>query len=169
MRVAVDNYDYRGLAGVGDDVISMDWDTAASREDITNLAALAAEHPDEVLVAPCLNYRGNEPDHEPTYNVGWLDGANRFHAWPLAAFARALEAGSAGCGCGPDWAEHFGFGMVYLPLALINQFMAENPGKPMPDTAFADWHFRVLGRRARIAWGVRPVHLHYAAAERGTL
>src|SRR6266702_5458872 len=77
-RVPVDDYDYRALAGHGD-VISMDWDTAASREQLVEFARQAAAHPGQVLVAPMRMY-GRDP--AGSWNLARFDEQGYDH--PLA-------------------------------------------------------------------------------------
>ena len=64
----------------------------------------------------------------------------------------------------------FGFGMLYLPRALIAGFVEEfrtglDAGLvSFGDTAFAGWHHRTVRAETPIAWDVRPIHLHYSTA-----
>lgn len=155
-RVRVDDFDYRGLAELPDDVISMDWDTACSPGDLHWFADHASEHPDEVLVGPCQIYRSAARPRldAPRWNVGVVGPSGMF---------RPFTDGES------PWAHHFGFGLVYLPRVLLARFVADCPGVPMTDGAFCDWHYRVLGLHARVDWLVHPVHLHCAEAEQGLL
>lgn len=144
------DYDYRGLAAIGDDVIQLDWDTAVSREDLITFAELAREHPGGVLVAPVPVYQESRRG---------LPGT----VWNLRRYTerersiRYVDASEPNC-------HLFGFGMVYLPRKLLEAFEREWPGK-FDDTGFAGWHYRHVEREVPIAWQVRPVHLHYRISE----
>jgi len=146
-RVIVDDYDYRGLAGVGDDVISLDWDTAVGDEDLRLFAGQAAASPGDVLVAPVRTYYGPKAGQ-----------------WNLA------DADGNILGTGTPRAQVFGFGMVYLPARLLAAYTGQQPGVKLTDMWFASWHLdRVDPRGAAVCWAVRPVHLHYPAAISGTI
>jgi hypothetical protein len=146
-RVAVDNYDYRGLAALGENVISLDWDTAVSPEDLRAFAARAAADPERPLVGPCRLYQdGTVNLPQPMWNV------KRFN--PGFVTLRYVEEGEPSC-------HLFGFGMVYLPHVLITKFIAANPGRIMDDTSFSGWHHHNIEPETAIDWTVRPVHLHF--------
>jgi hypothetical protein len=144
-RIAVDDYDYRGLLGAGDDVLLLDWDIAVSREDLQAFAALARRAPDRVLAAPYPIY----PDTRPGL---------RAVTWPMRRYdggrLRYVATGEPAC-------HLFGFGMTYLPAALIAAFCAAHPAANFDDTAFAGWHYRHVRQEVPIAWDIRPVHLNY--------
>lgn len=146
-RVYVDDYDYRPLVELGDDVVQLDWDTAASLEDLNVFADRARRAPERVLVAPCRVYPDSRAGlSAPVWNLKrYLTGEQ------ATRYAREGED-----------AHLFGFGMVYLPAALIRGYVEAWPGKPLGDIAFAQWHYRTVGEAA-VAWDVRPVHLHYRA------
>jgi hypothetical protein len=145
-RVPVDDYDYRALASVGENVISMDWDTACSAEDLRHFAAQAAEQPAEILVAPVRTYYGPTPGQ---WNLATIDGTILPTGAPVA--------------------DVFGFGLVYLPRARHAAFTAANPGARLIDPVFSSWHYETTGRGVRVCWSVRPVHLHYPDAISGRL
>ena len=147
-RVPVDDYDYRGLAGAGQNLISLDWDTAVAIEDLREFASCAAASPAQVLVAPVRTYYGPHPGQ---WNLATWDG----QVYP-------------GTGDPPASADLFGFGMVYLPAAMIAGFIAGRPGDPMVDQSFAAWHYINHGP-ASVHPSVRPVHLHYPQAQTGVL
>jgi hypothetical protein len=142
-RVAVDGYDYRGLADLGEDVISLDWDVAVSREDLHAFAGHARAQPGRVLYAPYRAY-GQAP--------GWVWAAKVYLADGMQM--RYVDERDQFC-------HLFGFGMIYLPAPLIKGFIAANPGKVMDDISFSGWHYRNVARETPIDWPVRPVHLHY--------
>ena len=148
-RVPVDDYDYRGLCALGADVVSMDWDTAVSREDLALFCAAAAGSPSRVLVAPMRNYRATPA---PWNLVRYTPGGNY----------ESVEPG--------EQAHLFGFGMVYLPAALLAGWdAAHGEGAKMTDQAFAAWHHETVSMTVDIDWRVRPVHLHYPEAQTGVI
>src|SRR5262245_21056937 len=102
-RLYNDNYEYRGLADLDDDVLHIDWDIAVSKEDLTAFAAKARQTPDRVLVAPCPLY----PDTRPGL-TGATWNCRRYSDTSRSAM-RYIERGEPTC-------HLFGFGMVYLPL-----------------------------------------------------
>lgn len=146
------DYDYRGLASIGDDVIQLDWDTAVSREDLIRFADQARKHPDRVLVAPVLVY--------PDSRKGLTQPV-----WNLRRYADDSEQATRHVITYRDETCHlFGFGMVYLPHKLLEAFEREWLGK-FDDTGFAGWHYRNVEREVPIAWQIQPVHLHYRISE----
>jgi hypothetical protein len=144
-RVAVDDYDYRGIVQLDDDVLNLDWDIAVAREDLAEFASMARAAPERVLVAPYPIY----PDTRPG-----LPGIT----WPMRRYdgdvLRYVAKGEPTC-------HLFGFGMTYLPRELIRGFADANPGANFDDTAFAGWHYRETRREIPIVWRIRPVHLNY--------
>lgn len=166
-RLPIADYDYAPLAQLaelGDDVIVIEWDMAVSREDRDRFtrAAIHAQHEGLPLVAPYRLY-APEPAHYAHRRVS-ADGRERW-----------IRENEPTC-------DYFGFGLVYLPGQLVRRFAAEpapargrSPflpdGAPYADTRLTDqtfsvwyrWHCADGGacRSPRVAWDVRPVHLHY--------
>lgn len=143
----MDDYDYRRLLDVGDDIIHIDWDTAISREDLITFAEMAKADRDRVLVAPVPVY----PDSRAGLPaMVW----NLKRYLPGEQSTRYVEVGEA--------AHLFGFGMLYLPVALVHAFVDQLvDGGRFGDMAFASWHYRHVAAEVAVAWQVRPVHLHY--------
>jgi hypothetical protein len=144
-RVVVDDYNYRGLVELDDDVINLDWDIAIAREDLESFAARARSSPGRVLVAPYPIY----PDTRPglpsvTWPMRRYDGPN----------LRYVRTGESTC-------HLYGFGMVYLPRRMVREFADANPTLNFDDTRFASWHYRQTGQEVPITWDIRPVHLNY--------
>ena len=152
-RVPVDDYDYRGLADLGDDVIVMDWDVAISLEDLHLFAEHAAAHPGDVLAGANRLYKDGGPE--------WVWAASRYNT-PEKQSMRWLEEGEPTC-------HLFGFGLAYLPQLLIKQFIAEHPGHLMSDVDFAGWHYNRVRQEVPVDWSVHPVHLHFEIPEGGRL
>lgn len=154
-RLVNHGHDYRGLIHLADDVIQLDWDTAVSREDLEVFAKRARQAPDRVLVAPVLVY----PSPKRTGLTV-----------PVWNCRRYQPGGMAMRYCTPeDPAAHlFGFGMVYLPGLLLEEFgrvLGSAAAPRFGDMEFAGWHHRHVAEDAAIAWEVRPVHVHYRISE----
>lgn len=154
-RVPVDHYDYRHLLELGDDVVCMDWDTAASREDLLTFVEHAESEPGRILAAPCLLYRRDLPSR-----------------WSVGSFGpgrpgECCEWQPGGEGDSP--VAFSGFGMIYLPHAELVAYAEANPGAPLNDVLFCHWrHHRGLPP-FEVAWDVRPVHLNYPEAVDGVV
>lgn len=147
-RVPVNDYDYSGLlpaCGQEPGVVSMDWDTACSLEDLTTFAHYASQAPGMVLAGPCRTYFGPVSGQ---WNLAQADGTIYTDL--------------------PAVADLFGFGLVYLPKAMIAGYLAEQGGAPLTDQWFASWHYAHHGPVA-VCWQVSPVHLHYPEAQAGVL
>lgn len=151
IRVLIDNFDYRPLVEVDDDVVHLDWDTAVSLEDVREFAGLARAHPSHPLVVPMREYPGGMHGAEtrkltrPTWNVKRYDGQ----------MTRYAEPGEATC-------HLFGFGMVYLPKSLVVEHAAAlDPGVPFTDVGFSGWWSRNGERSAYCVWSIHPIHLNY--------
>lgn len=159
-RLINDRYSYRGLVELDDDVIQLDWDTAVSREDLASFAAAARRRPANVLVAPVRIYPdGRKGLARPIWNL-----RNYEHN------TRGEEIGLREVGDGEATCDLFGFGMVYLPRAVLAEFeqrwraQLDTGDVRFDDTGLAGWHYRERGP-TRIAWDVRPIHLHYRIAD----
>lgn len=144
-RIPVDDYDYRALVDLDDDVLLLDWDMAVHRDDLEKFALRAGRTPGRVLVAPYVAYPDTRPGlRRPTWTMRRYDGAQ----------LRYVETGEPTC-------HLFGFGMTYLPRARILAFANANPETRFDDTAFAGWMYRKTGWEVPITWDIRPVHLNY--------
>lgn len=153
-RLVNSAYSYAGLADLDVDVVHLDWDQALHREDLVRFADLARERPAHVLVAPVRVYPDSRRGLSRTvWNLRTYDGEQ----------LRETREGEPTC-------DLFGFGMVYLPAALLRGFSARFADElaagtvRWDDTGFAGWHHREHGP-ATVAWDVRPVHLHYRISE----
>ena len=151
LKVPVDDYDYRALAETGEDVLTLDWDTAVSREDLLAFAGHAQARPGRILTAPCRLYRRGLPAR-----------------WNVSLYDRARPEGFVTAAEGTELVHATGFGMVYLPRDLLAGYVAANPGRPMTDLSFCWWHHHEAEPFLRVDWSVRPVHLHYPECEDGT-
>lgn len=145
-RVPVDEYDYRALVDVDDDVLLLDWDMAVHREDLAEFARRARQDPGRVLVAPYLAYPDTRPGlPRPTWTM---------RRYEPTGLTRYVHEGESTC-------HLFGFGMTYLPRHLIVGFAESNPALRFDDTTFAQWLHRTADWEVPITWDIRPVHLNY--------
>ena len=157
-RVTLSDFDYAPLAALDDDVIVVEWDMALSREDTERFTCAARRRPDQVTVAPYLLYTVAQ---NPVFAHRCIGPSGR-ERWINDL----------------DWfADYIGFGLVYLPRAVVRAFLdapapARGRSPYLPDTheygdtrfsdqTFSVWHRHSYGRRTLIQWDVRPVHLHY--------
>jgi hypothetical protein len=148
-RLVLDHYDARKLAAMPDVLIVLEWDIAATKEDLGIFAAAARLAPRRVLVAPYRLY--------PEANPGLTE--------PIWAHRR--EPGNVPVRAADATCHRFGFGMVYLPRLLLRAFaddwLAANPNGNLTDETFSGWHYRTNpDPEVPICWAVRPVHLNYA-------
>jgi hypothetical protein len=147
-RLVIHGYDARALADLQADLIVLEWDIAVSKEDLERFAAQARADPGRVLVAPYRLY--------PEANRGLRE----------AIWAHRREPGNIPVTPADQICHRFGFGMAYLPRALLEAFtgdwLARNPYGNLTDETFSGWHYRnAADPDVLICWDVRPVHLHY--------
>jgi hypothetical protein len=166
-QIYIGNYNYWDFfnSGLDDDVIIIEMDMAISYTDRRRFEAYCREKPDIVHVAPY--------EHRQFKNV--YEQAGYVHRNCVNAFVRP----------GDEYCLYFGFGLVYLPLQMIGQFvkaisdgvivkddrdhdfdlgMKYETGEPAnfaSDCTFSYWHSTVIGDPVPVHWDVRPVHLHY--------
>jgi hypothetical protein len=150
-RLIIHRYDARAMIGLQADLIALEWDIATSKEDLALFATRARADPSRVLVAPYRLY--------PEVNRG-LDAA---------IWAHRREPGNVPVTPADPVCHRFGFGMVYLPRALLEAFaddwLARNPYGNLTDETFSGWHYQTQADPdVPICWDVRPVHLHYNPA-----
>lgn len=159
-RLVISGYDYGALASVDDDVLLLEWDMACSIEDQATFEDHAAAEPARVQVAPYRLYT-DRPDPVWAHRVLTGDGP-KDEAW--------ITEGRTEC-------DLPGFGMIYLPRAVVAAFLAApasargrdprlDPGRSSADArftcqTFGIWHaFRWDGPPIRVWWDIRPIHLH---------
>ena len=152
VRLVNAGYDYRGLLEVGDDVIHLDWDTALSREDLVAFADAARSDPDRVLVAPVPIYPDSRRGLPATI-------------WNTRRYTSAARVAMEHNQHGDRFCHLFGFGMLYLPYALIKAFCEDEPDGPMGDMHFALWHYSNVRHEVPLWWDGHPIHLHYRISE----
>lgn len=146
-RQYIIDYDYKSMETWNESCVILEWDIAVDREDLEQFCIRAAETPDEILVAPYKLYSGD--------NWTWV---HRIVANKATLSTRWIQPSDVEC-------DLFGFGMIYLPKHLIDEYLAAPAFAPhdrrMTDANFSVWYFRTYGKKVPIAWNVRPIHLHY--------
>lgn len=147
------NYDYRGLADLDDDVVLIEWDIAVGGEHLATFMQRAQAEPDRVRVAPYVLYR------RPV-RVGRQQIAFYVHRIRTQTARRWALPEDTHC-------QMFGFGLIYLPQALIQRFVAQmDPKSHFGDSEFSRWHMRnVKPCDVPIDWDLPAVHLHYLTPE----
>jgi len=144
-------FDYRRLVELNDDVVLIEWDIAVGAEQLEMFMQRAAAEPDRVRVAPYLLYRGGK---------GGSRSQRTFYCH------RIREQGMRTWVKGPEdtYCHMFGFGLIYLPGAIIRAFVDQmEPTSHFGDTEFSRWHMRnSQHRNVPIDWDCHAVHLHYS-------
>jgi hypothetical protein len=168
--VYIDNYNYWDFftSGLDDDVIIIEMDMAVGYRDRRLFESYCQASPDTVHVAPYEHY-GFKNAYERN---GWV------HRNTVNTSIRE----------GDGYCLFFGFGLVYLPLPMIRDFVQAirdgiivkddrdhdfclglryagtgEPANFASDCTFSYWHATVVGAPVPVHWDVRPVHLHYRA------
>ena len=146
-KFVMGDYSYRALGDLNDDVLLVEWDMAISKEDLDTFVAHVQERPDRVLVAP---YRIYQDTSDPTVfpDPFWV---HRRFVTPDRM--RHVVEGDESC-------HLWGLGVTYIPRFVIRGFLDAWPGH-FNDASLSGWHWRNVEEETRIAWDVRPVHLHY--------
>lgn len=116
----------------------LEWDVALDLHDREVFVQEALNEPNKILVAPYWKSYG---------------GALRLiHRQYPSMEPVEMEAPTT---------DLFGFGCVYLPNQMVQEFLAQKAyrNSGFTDTTFSIWHRRHYGP-ARLTWGVHPQHLH---------
>jgi hypothetical protein len=161
---ASSNFGYWGLfEKATESFCLLEWDIALSFEDRKRFENYCKADPEHIHVAPYQHYG---------YKNVYTDFSHIHRQGPMN-FARE----------GDPYCFYFGFGLIYLPLHLVKQYMrdAENgfvvnteagstcplyPGEPKFDESFdcifSDWYTTAWDMEpVPIHWDVRPIHLNY--------
>jgi hypothetical protein len=120
----------------------LEWDVALDVAGRDRFAAHAFEDPERILVAPYLIYPHGAP---PVVVHKSADNPKRIgHRRPIPE--------------GQDWAHSFGFGCIYFPQVILDDWRAGGRRR-MTDARFSDWHIANHGT-VEVTWWVAPQHLH---------
>ena len=155
-RLVMQDYSYRALGDYRADFLLIGWDMAVGAEALHRFHARIAADPSRVVVAP---YRVYESTTKPTPLPGGPKWVHSKYCGPtdnVKASQRWVQEDD-------DTADLWGLGLVYLPRAVIREFLDYWPGH-FSDRSLSGWHYDRYGS-VPIAWDVRPVHLHYTIKE----
>jgi hypothetical protein len=145
-RLVMDDYDYRLLSDVGDDVLLVEWDLAVSIEDLTEMVARCRRDPERPRVAPYRLYvsPSGRPLDPPRWAHRRIEGDRSRHVTPDDATCHL-----------------FGLGLTYVPRWVIDGICSSWAGT-VNDTSLSGWHHvNAEQPDVPIDWDIRPVHLHY--------
>jgi hypothetical protein len=142
-RITMTGYNYVPvLEQLNGGTVIAEWDIAFSPEDRARFDQACGADPERVHVAPYRLYPRSTNLPEPVW-----------------AHRRA--------GCLPPWigedepvCDLFGFGLVYLPAAVVRRYLSTGP-EVTGDAIFSQWHHDAGLGPVPVHWDVRPVHLHY--------
>jgi hypothetical protein len=130
------------LQQLDSDTVIVEWDIAVDAIDIIRFSAACLLEPDRVLVAPYRLF----PISTNLPETVWAHRKATGHPpW--------ITEGEPEC-------DLFSFGLVYLPLAVVQKHLATDPGVT-GDSRFSQWHHAAKLGPVPVHWDVRPVHLHY--------
>ncbi len=153
-RLVMNDADYNTVQPWPDDepgFCMLEWDIALAREERERFVELVHRSPNRVLVAPY--YKTLDP----------LDGPICIHRVRRAKGDRRPPRGWGDWSPLPRFATRtdlFGFGCIYLPLKVVQEYKQANPHKPrFDDTSFSVW-YRARYGEADVTWDVHPQHLH---------
>lgn len=155
-RLVIANCHYGALREVDDDVLLLEWDIVASREDLRAFGEHAQARPGEVLVAPYRIYPDNYLIPEPIWAHRTWDGNGAGTTCPLGAKPVADDEPTCSL---------FGLGMVWLPRDVLRAWFAAGWAAHFGDVEFSMWHWQYVARQVRIDWSVRPAHLNFTASK----
>lgn len=148
-------FSYHRLAELDDDVVLIEWDIAVGAQELRTFMERAKAEPDQVRVAPY-----------PLYRRASSQGRAQV---PFYVHRIRTERARSWCKPGDTHCQMFGFGLIYLPKAMIQGFVAQmQPGSHFGDTEFSRWHMRNAPAHLRnvpIDWDCHAVHLHYNLPE----
>lgn len=151
-RHVMHGFDYRGLVDYDDDIVLIEWDIAVGGVELATFMQRAAAEPDRVRVAPYLLYRGSR-SQVPFY-------CHRIREPGMRTWVK---------GPADTYCHMFGFGLIYLPRAIIAAFVGKlSPQSKFGDTEFSRWHMRQPWgdrRNVPIDWDCHATHLHYKTPE----
>lgn len=155
-RLVIANCDYGALRHVDDDVLLLEWDIAASREDLEVFGAKASADPGRVHVAPYRIYPDNYLIPEPIW-------AHR--SWDGTGIGTTCPRGAKPVADGDPAASLFGLGMVWLPRDVLRAWFKAGWAAHFGDVEFSMWHYQYVARSVPILWDVRPAHLNFTASK----
>jgi hypothetical protein len=137
-RLVMRDCDYNFMAWPLDEtpgICLLEWDIALDRRERAIFAEQALDRPDQVLVAPYWKSYGGAMQLVHRKNFG----------------GGPTPVGSPGT-------DLFGFGCIYMPTSVLNEYLATAPDR-FTDTTFSLWYRKAHGK-GRVTWDIHPQHLH---------
>lgn len=142
-RIEMSGHDYGPvLAQLDGDTVIVEWDIAVSAEDKARFEDFCLMTPGKVQVAPYRLY-------PVSTNLPWPVWAHRLN-WKNPPWIVQ----------GEPYCDLFGFGLVYLPHAVVGSYLVTDPGV-VSDARFSQWHHAAGLGPVPVHWDVRAVHLNY--------
>jgi hypothetical protein len=117
----------------------LEWDIALDTQSQRVFAAEALLEPRRVLVAP---YRWHD---------NWIDFVGNDGRGPTPESRSVIESDTT--------CDSFGLGCIYLPRAVLSEFLATMNHLGFTDYTFGQWYRQKYGP-ARLTWRVHPQHVH---------
>ena len=154
-----------------DDTILLEWDIVVDQGMMDRFEKHVLDCMDQVQVAPYIYPKDNTwiqsrvREVQPpefcietlSYNVGTdktilplLSHHDEGYVW--REYTPIAENDS--------WCNWSGFGMVYFPLDIVQQYLATEPDHSC-DTEWFGWHYECVREKVPVRWDVRPIHLHF--------
>lgn len=153
------DFDYRHLVDLNDDIVLLEWDMAICYDRLEEFMRRCAAEPDQMRAAPYLLYESSA--HPSFVSPHWAQFVVDTNSRRLRPVAR-----------GEPICNRTGFGLTYLPGAMIAQFAAvlkRHPRHKFTDMTFSYWHDRQRHfGPIPIEWDCEVVHLHYRSGDPAT-
>lgn len=145
-RIVMADYNYvpvlEQIAETGEDTVIVEWDIAVDALEMIKFTAECMVEPDRVHVAPYLLFPRSTSLPGPVWAHRKV---SRHPPWITEADTEC---------------DLFGFGLVYLPHAIVQKHLETAPGVT-GDARFSQWHHDAGLGPVPVHWDVRPMHLHY--------
>lgn len=117
----------------------LEWDVALDTQSRRVFAAEALLEPRRVLVAP---YRWVD---------SWINFVGNDGRGPTPDSRPVIESDTT--------CDSFGLGCIYIPRAILTEFLAQQDHLGFTDYTFGLWYRQKYGP-ARLTWRVHPQHVH---------
>ena len=155
------------LENLIDDTVIVEWDIAFGQEDIETFEKHISEGPGKVHVAPYMLYASGSSLGVPG-TAGKSEWAHRkLASVPASVLGSMITEPVEGSIRTSQFVsrkdtecDFFSFGMTYLPLKIVHQYLDTKPSF-VNDSEFSEWYSSAIGIKVPIHWDVHPVHLHY--------
>lgn len=155
------------LENLIDDTVIVEWDIAFGQEDIETFEKHISDSPNIVHVAPYMLYasgsslgvpgtaKKSEWAHRKIANVP-AEILGSMVDTPIEGSIKTSQFISRQ----DNECDFFAFGMIYLPLGVVQKYLATEPAF-VNDCEFSEWHSKTIKTKVPVHWDVHAVHLHY--------